>query len=569
MSLALTTASPLYLTPPQGQPLQNISEDLLKLTIAKIHIKTPFHDQWENMTMPSEFLADDSSSSRDDSSSEEHILALLDQIQDWQINHGSLLKIVKSQTKKSGLSYAVGVSVVPTAFPKSQFHQAMNLQPTYNELYMAISRNEDWLYNVTKELIPLEPLVCALWEVYQESKAAGIVQNISAGIFRSDYMLHLDDSQSDSLKSSLQARIKQVEFNTFSCAGASHAKKVADMHRYLTRVGAYNYRADTEQQTRDVSSIPDNNNIESLASFLASAHAVYGPPKCKKARQTAVLYIVQPHNFNIADERPIEYALWEREEPVPTYRLNWGDDILQFTTLTDTRELLFHPPWLKAEDPVEVSVVYLRAGYETHEYDLTGRQARLRLEISSAIKCPSILSHISTLKKVQQALTAPGELEKFLSSEKAARIRETFAMIHPLNHTREGLYARKLVHDENCSNFILKPSLEGGGHNIHTGIPEFLASIPTSEWSSYILMERIQPPTSRNVLMGSAGVDEGQVVSELGVVGACLWKNSNTGYRSLQNTSAGWTFKTKYADVHEMSVVKGYGCFDTPYLLED
>jgi hypothetical protein len=35
----------------------------------------------------------------------------------------------------------------------------------------------------------------------------------------------------------------------------------------------------------------------------------------------------------------------------------------------------------------------------------------------------------------------------------------------------------------------------------------------------------------------------------------------------LDSSVGGWTFKTKYADVDEMSVVKGYGCFDTPYLV--
>jgi len=31
---------------------------------------------------------------------------------------------------------------------------------------------------------------------------------------------------------------------------------------------------------------------------------------------------------------------------------------------------------------------------------------------------------------------------------------------------------------------------------------------------------------------------------------------------------AGWTFKTKPVSVDEMSVVKGYGCFDCPLLVD-
>jgi glutathione synthase len=501
--------------------------------------------------------------------SEEQILALLGQIQDWQINHGSLLKLVKSQTERSVLSYPVGVTVFPSVFPRSQFYRAMDLQPIYNELYATIAGNEEWLYNATKDLIPTEPLADALWDIHQQAKRAGPIQMISAGIFRSDYMLHLNDTSSpDALENHSQATLKQVEFNAFSCAGASHAKRVADMHRYMTRIGAYDVETVDRRNKPTSSSLPQNDNIDSIASLLASAHTAYGPPKYKTASQTAVLYIVQPNNFNVADERPIEYALWNREEPVPTYRLNWGDDILRYTSLTESRELLFHPPWLKTKAPVEVSVVYLRAGYESHEYDPCGREARLRLEMSSAIKCPSILSHISTFKKVQQALTAPGEIERFISPQNAAILRETFVMVHPLDSSLEGLHARELVRGLDCSNYILKPSLEGGGNNIYDRIPEFLGSIPLSQWSSYVLMERIHSPVSKNVLMGPAGVDGGQVVSELGIFGACLWKPTHRGsLHLLQNSCSGWSFKTKHADVDEMSVVKGYGCFDTPRLV--
>ncbi|KAJ5985564.1 hypothetical protein N7522_012760 [Penicillium canescens] len=508
--------------------------------------------------------------------SEDQMINLLEQIKDWQINHGFLLKLMPSEEEHSVLSYPVGVSVFPTPFPRTQFNRAIDLQKIYNELYCAIAENENWLYSVTKDLIPVEPLACALWGIYEETKKAGIVQNISAGIFRSDYMLHLNDNdESESVypRSIFETSLKQVEFNAFSCAGGSHANRVADMHRYLTRIGEYDLGQEQRGKEKiNIKSLPPNNNIEGIASCLASAHAVYGSPKSRSAQQTAVLFIVQPKNFNIADERPIEYALWDRDEPVPAYRLNWGD-ILRDTSLTDSRQLLFHPPWMKSKLPVEISVVYMRAGYETHEYDVRGFQARLQLEKSTAIKCPSILSHISTFKKVQQALTAPGALERFLSAEKAAAIRATFVSVYPLDGSPAGLHARKLATDpKESARFILKPSLEGGGHNIYGDeIPDFLSSVSHSRWSSYILMERIMPPILQNVLMGLAGVYEGEVVSELGIFGSALWQKCTGSERRcevLENSTAGWSFKTKYSEIDEMSVVKGYGCFDTPRLME-
>jgi hypothetical protein len=45
---------------------------------------------------------------------------------------------------------------------------------------------------------------------------------------------------------------------------------------------------------------------------------------------------------------------------------------------------------------------------------------------------------------------------------------------------------------------------------------------------------------------------------------------SNNGYSESHSTNrlAGWSFKTKAAGVDEMSVVKGYGCFDCPRLVD-
>lgn len=503
--------------------------------------------------------------------SEERGLSLVSQILDWQINHGSLLKQIDSQTDHSVLTSPIGVAVFPTLFPRRLFDQACRLQSVYNELYCRVAEDEEWIWWALRDLLPVDPFAATLWDLYQEVKRAlPRGPALSAGIFRSDYMLQ---GPSVELRPGFDGHtdlsLKQVEFNTFSCAGAAHANKVADMHRYLVGTGAYNVGIDGPNPVT-VSALPRNANIESLAAYLSAAHVAYGPKRSREATETAILFVVQPDNFNVADERPVEYALWNRDPPVPAYRIDYGDDLLQRTTLTDTRELLLHP--LDRVGPtLEISVVYMRAGYEAHEYDEVGRQARLRLELSVAVKCPSLLAHICTFKKIQQALTTPGALERFLPPPKAAVIRSTFVRVYPLDESEAGLHGRRLATDrEIVHDYILKPSLEGGGHNVFgDAIPDFLSSIPRSSWCAYVLMERIASPSVQNVLMSASGLDMGDVISELGVFGACLWRKAvhDGACDILQNAVAGWSFKTKYNDVDEMSVVKGYGCFDTPLLV--
>lgn len=533
--------------------------------------------------------------------SDEHAFSLLFQIQDWQLNHSLLLKLLQTQCEHNVLSSPISVAVFPTPFPKANFEHALSLQTVYNELYCALAEDEEWIYASIKDILPIDTLAAALWDIHEEVKRAGYAQDISAGIFRSDYMLHIHhDTTNDEALAALGSQsipsLKQVEFNTFSCAGASHANKVANMHHHIVRTGAYDCEeTGTEQQSLpfqlSTTNLPRNNNIETLATSLASAHSAYGGTKSKEATETGVLFIVQPDNFNTADERPIEYALWNQEPSVPTYRLDFTEDVLTHTTLTESRELLYRPPWQKSKNPLEISVVYMRAGYEAEEYDDIGKKIRLRLELSRAIKCPSILAHICTFKKIQHALTPPGVLERFLTPEKAMSIRETFVQMLPLDgESDEGRYARSLVtatDRQPSKDYILKPSLEGGGHNIYgEDIPKFLASVPESKWAAYILMRRIPSPHINNILMTSHGIETGGVISELGVLGTCLWRRSTSksegdnnnnedddgddggsSCKFLENSVAGWTLKTKRNDVNEMSVVKGYGCFDTPLLV--
>ncbi|KAI5286835.1 hypothetical protein KEM52_001850 [Ascosphaera acerosa] len=169
------------------------------------------------------------------------------------------------------------------------------------------------------------------------------------------------------------------------------------------------------------------------------------------------------------------------------------------------RPLLYRPPYDQAT--WEVTTVYLRSFYGPADYpEETAWAARLHLERSAAIKCPSVLGQLAGCKKVQQHLADPaGEdhLSRFLDGkvDKATveLVRATFA---PQYDLRDGGPGRELALDPAAAErHVLKPQREGGGNNIYRGaIPDFLRSIPEREWNGYILMELIQPPEgARNI----------------------------------------------------------------------
>nr|POE59062.1 glutathione synthetase [Quercus suber] len=181
--------------------------------------------------------------------------------------------------------------------------------------------------------------------------------------------------------------------------------------------------------------VPSSTNVSGLVETLEAAYAWY---EQTIPGQTCILMVVQPDNFNIADERPIEYALWDHD--VPCFRCEW-QEVLEQTLCANDSTLLFCPP--SSKEAFEVSVIYFRAGFEPSEYDSHGRETRLRLEASRAIKCPDILTHLTTSKAVQQALTQADNVDRFVQREMRAEINDTFVSILTMDDLEDNKRSHK------------------------------------------------------------------------------------------------------------------------------
>ena len=339
-------------------------------------------------------------------------------------------------------------------------------------------------------------------------------------------------------------------------------------HRYLSE-NVYPL-LDTELRL-DSADLPQNTSIESLSSGLAQAYDAYSSsgPKC-------ILFLIPNQERNVFDQRQLEYALQQHEPRIPTYRLLFSA-ILKHTTVADTpkREFYYHLPSNPAKK-FEVAVVYLRSGYAPEHYNSpNGWQGRLQIERSHAIKCPSILTHLAGVKKVQQILATPvsadqaSPMSHFLPTSRYEdeQLSATFTNIYPLDETPAGLEAQKLALDPGSSkNYVLKPQREGGGNNIYRqAIPGFLASIPKTHWKSYILMEIITPPPMENKILRNGILEKGGVICELGIFGTCLW-DSRDG-QILRNEEAGYLLRTKGVESEEGGVAAGFGSMDSCLLV--
>lgn len=494
---------------------------------------------------------------------------LVQVIKDWSIANGLAVRVPPAVVEKDPegiLAINAPVTLFPSPFPKACFEQAKAIQCAYNELYANISRDEEFLSGLVQEVAGGDDFIANLWDVHLKVKAEGYVQSLSLGLFRSDYMVHEDDGGA--------LQIKQVEFNTIASSFGGLSSQTSLLHKHLSQT---EYPLLRQPSTVTSLNLPPNPSTTSLAAGLHAAFTAYGPSPL--GHPTCVLFLVQSPERNIFDQRHLEYALSSLSAPpVPVFRLPFSS-ILTHTRIPPSdplRPLLYTPP----QNPsltFEVAVVYLRAGYGPPDYpNPTAWTARLQIERSRAIACPTVLTQLAGMKKVQQVLATPSPsnssnplLSEFLSSspESIPPLLKTFTNIFPLDSTPLGLEARKLALDPvTCQRYVMKPQREGGGNNFYKGaIPKQLQAIPEEHWGSYILMELITPPAIGNVILRNGKVEKGGVICELGVYGTCLWDQNGRGF--LHNEEAGYLLRTKGNQSEEGGVAAGFGCMDSVALV--
>ncbi|KAH8880396.1 glutathione synthetase-like protein [Thozetella sp. PMI_491] len=492
---------------------------------------------------------------------------LVQAIKDWTIAHGLAVRPPPQLTAAAGddqgiLAFPAPVTLFPSPFPEACFEQARSVQTAYNQLYARISQDEEFLGGIVKEVADGDDFIRSLWDVHLRVKKEGYVQPLSLGLFRSDYMVHKETSAAGETMT-----VKQVEFNTIAASFGGLSAHTSGLHKFL---GATEYPL-LANGAFSVN-LPTNDSTAGLAKGLKDAHTAYGTSEL--GHPTCVIFLVQDGERNVFDQRHLEYEI--QASGIPVFRLPVSQ-IFTHTTIAESskRQLVYQLP-SNPSRVFEVAVVYLRSAYGPGDYpDAKSWDARYHIERSGAIKCPTVLTQLAGMKKVQQVLALPevddsqSALNRFIPEDAGLRdqLRGTFTDIYPMDTTPSGLEARKLATDpEKCLSFVLKPQREGGGNNFYkAAIPAHLKTVPEAHWGSYILMKLITPPPVANVILRNGNVEKGGVICELGMYGACLWNQETRDI--LRNDGGGYLLRTKGDQSEEGGVAAGFGCMDSANLV--
>ncbi|KAF8665999.1 hypothetical protein HU200_054088 [Digitaria exilis] len=423
------------------------------------------------------------------------------------------------------------ISLLPARFPASFWKQACELASIFNELVDRVSLDGEFLQSALSRTKQVDEFTARLLEIHEKMTALNKKEDIRLGLHRSDYML---DSETNSLL--------QIELNTISSSFPGLGSLVSELHRTLLNQYGKVLGLDSKR-------IPRNWAATQFAEALGRAWTEYNNDSA------VVLMVVQPEERNMYDQYWLVNHLKE-SYGVKSIRKTLAQVEAEGQVLADGTLVI---------DGRVVAVVYFRAGYAPTDYPSEAEwRARLLMEQSSAIKCPSISYHLVGTKKIQQELAKPNVLERFLDNkEDISKLRRSFAGLWSLDNEE---IVKSAI--EKPDLFVLKPQREGGGNNIYGhDLRDTLIKLQKEQESlaAYILMQRIFPKTSLTPLVRGGDWFEDLTISELGIYGAYL-RNKD---KVILNNHCGYLMRTKVSSSNEGGVAAGFAVLDSIYLTDE
>jgi glutathione synthase len=270
-------------------------------------------------------------------------------------------------------------SLTPTPVPTSYWRQACELAPLFNELVDRVSLDAEFLQNSLSRTKKVDEFTGRLLEIHLKMLSLNKKEEIRLGLHRSDYMI---DSETDMLY--------QIELNTISSSFPGLGSLVAELHRNL--LGHYG-----KDLGLDFRNVPENPAGNQFAGSLAKAWSEYNDSS------SVVMVVVQDEERNMYDQYWLSTVLKDKHG-VASIRKTLAEIDAQGHVL---------PNGTLVVDGHSIAVVYFRAGYTPNDYPSEMEwRARLLIEGSIAVKCPSIAYHLVGTKKIQQELAKPNILER-------------------------------------------------------------------------------------------------------------------------------------------------------------
>lgn len=481
-------------------------------------------------------------------------------------------------------------TLFPSAVPRENFYELKKLQIPFNRLYHKISLNTKFIKDCLESARKGDEFCANLLNIVDEREKRNELHKAQFGIFRADYMFEKQENGSADGNMSHQYISRQIEVNTIACSFAGLSEATANLHKNVanffgeTYLDGGNEGFNGIRNSKTIRMPKVNYCLSALSSAFIEAFNFYSNKISPEDRDTnynghsgattlptsgngmhkCIVFVVDPDESNLVDQLKLQQNITSRSGILVCRKT--------FQQLREEGRVDSLNRFVIGNN-LEVAIFYFRTGYVPSAYK-SNLDWKLREDIdcSIALSCPSVNHQLAGMKKFQQVLAQPGVLEQFEDDlDLCHRMRQTFCGFKNLDFGPEGDEAIASA-IQNPTKYVLKPQLEGGGHNyFEDEMTQKLESIRnTEERQAYILMERVYSTPVENLISccnynsADTNVTVSNVVVELGVYGTVL---SDLNGELIVNQESGHLLRSKHLSKLDGGVVAGNACLDSPHLV--
>eukprot|EP00658_Telonema_sp_P-2_P006982 TRINITY_DN12610_c0_g1_i4.p1 TRINITY_DN12610_c0_g1~~TRINITY_DN12610_c0_g1_i4.p1 ORF type:complete len:609 (+),score=112.64 TRINITY_DN12610_c0_g1_i4:376-2202(+) len=463
----------------------------------------------------------------------------------WTTANAFRLGLVLLEQGMPMTARAVPLTLLPMPVSRRKVEPLQALAPVFNRLYDKVSCHLDWLVEKLSRACDTDIWLARLIEI------AKLVQQADRDpepcrllLFRQDY---LEASTSKYL---------QVEVNTMAVAHAGMSEQCSKLHASaMTRLLPALPDPPTNLN-QAIGNLQANRPANNFARALSVAHKAYlaaAPDSCK----AKVCFLCFEDDTLETDQNHVAALLSDLQ--VESIRAGLSSDHWRLERESATRQSL----WL---DRQEISVVYFHTGYtpEVYKTELEWNTRQI-IEMSCAVKAPTIPMQLAGCKLIQQVLSSPTELRRFISEEEVQQVCSVFArQFNPAADDQVSRDARSEARVD-PDRWVMKPQREGGGHCVFgEALAQLLAHSSETELAGWVLMERMRGACveSATLANGTAELCH-QAIGEIGVFSSMVIRGEET----LLNSVGGCMVRTKCVESNEGGVCCGAGCIDSCLLI--
>lgn len=470
------------------------------------------------------------------------------------------------------------------------YRQVYNYQEPTGILVSQLAARPNKIKQLLDGFLKFDPFLERLVKVSQDFNAIALsadastrkkVQHIQMCVLRCDFMIDVPSNS-----------VKMVEYNTIASSFGILSQKVLEVQDYIrNKYGKdLNYCYEkidpntNEELTPEDKVIVDYANnkqrsyIDNMVSNFKQAITLYKQSQKEKfgaePEDPWVLFVVEEKERNVVDQKIIEVQL-QLQTGIKSMRVTFKD-VLENQQMDENNVLRVFGK--------EIGFVYYRTGYQVEQYANEGDwQARTLLELSQAVKCPSIDYHLTTFKKFQQSFCDSNVMQEVMQNSGCSEhhqnlLNSLFSGIWSLEDYDSNTEVQDIVKKaiENPHSYVVKPQKEGGGNNFYDDdardlLQKFInpeTEVPVREnLKQYLIMERIYPPMVKVFMLRDGNLLEINSLSELGLFSLLFIDSSKEpGEQILVNKNFGTLMRTKGSHSNEGGVNSGYSVIDIPIL---